>query len=200
VTLGAVAGGFKLEASAFRGREPDQNRFDIESPTLDSHSFRASWNPTPEWSLQISRGRLTSPEQLEPEVDVDRTTASAILAQDWEGGHAELMVAWGQNRKRHGNATEAITTELALELLGRHTLFTRLERVEKDELFEETSPFADRTFPVYKSGLGYRFDFRKGAPRIGLGATVSEIWVPGTIRDAYGDDTRAVLLFTRVAL
>ena len=34
-TLGYVVGGVKLEASAFRGREPDQNRADIETGRLD---------------------------------------------------------------------------------------------------------------------------------------------------------------------
>src|SRR5581483_9098576 len=43
-TLGYVWNQFKLETSAFRGREPDQFRYDIETPKLDSYSFRASWN------------------------------------------------------------------------------------------------------------------------------------------------------------
>src|SRR5687768_2320289 len=32
VTAGVVVNNWKLEASAFRGREPDQHRFDIEPP------------------------------------------------------------------------------------------------------------------------------------------------------------------------
>ena len=36
VTAGVVLDNWKLEASAFRGREPDQHRFDIEAPKLDS--------------------------------------------------------------------------------------------------------------------------------------------------------------------
>ncbi len=46
VTAGWVVNNWKIEASAFRGREPDQNRTDIEAPKLDSWSTRLSWNPT----------------------------------------------------------------------------------------------------------------------------------------------------------
>ena len=79
LTAGAVVDRVKVEASAFRGREPDQNRWDIESPWLDSYSFRLSVNPTEHWATQVSYGRLQSPEQLEPDVDQERTTASAMV-------------------------------------------------------------------------------------------------------------------------
>ena len=54
VALGYITGGFKLEGSAFRGREPDENRYDIETGKLDSASVRLSYIPTPDWSLQVS--------------------------------------------------------------------------------------------------------------------------------------------------
>src|SRR5207253_4663309 len=44
ITLGTVVDTWKFEASAFRGREPDQYRFDIEAPQLDSVSTRVTWN------------------------------------------------------------------------------------------------------------------------------------------------------------
>ena len=40
VTAGLVHGPWKLEGSGFRGREPDQKRYDLESPRLDSASVR----------------------------------------------------------------------------------------------------------------------------------------------------------------
>src|SRR5258705_4215647 len=80
LTAGAVVGAAKLEASAFRGRGPDENRYGIESPKLDSQSFLASLDPTSSRALQASYWRLHSPEQLETDVHQDRTTASAIFA------------------------------------------------------------------------------------------------------------------------
>jgi len=38
LTAGVVLDTWKFEASAFRGREPDQHRYDIEAPKLDSYS------------------------------------------------------------------------------------------------------------------------------------------------------------------
>src|SRR5207237_817749 len=81
VTAGLVLDNWKVEASAFRGREPDQHRFDIEAPKLDSASARLSWNPTRELSMQVSFGHLHSPEQLAPNVNEDRITASATYTR-----------------------------------------------------------------------------------------------------------------------
>jgi len=201
LTAGAVSGGLKLEASAFRGREPDQNRFDIESPKLNSYAFRASLNPAPGWALQISRGRLTSPEELEPDVDVDRTTASILHARDWESGHWESMVAWGRNQKRPGSSLDAFTAESALMLRTRHTLFARFERVQKDELFESGDPRAGVGYWVGEASAGYRFDVRaSGRPRIGLGVIGSLVSVPPEIREAYGRNPTAVMVFTHFQL
>jgi hypothetical protein len=196
-----VAGPAKLEASAFRGREPDENRFDVESPKLDSHSFRASWNPSPAWALQASYGRLKSPEQLEPDVDVDRTTASAIHAAQWGAGHWETTLAWGRNRSRPGPTLDAITLESAAQLGGRHTLFARAERVEKNELFSEGDPRERQVFEVGQVSAGYRFDFwRSEHVAIGLGALGSVSIVPRAIRDAYGDDPTSGIVFGHVEL
>ena len=75
-TAGYVWDRFKLEGSLFTGREPDSERWNFDSPKFDSYSTRLSWNPTPDWALQASWGRVKSPEELEPDVDADRTTAS----------------------------------------------------------------------------------------------------------------------------
>jgi len=201
LTLGGVSGGLKLEASAFRGREPDQNRFNIESPKLDSYAFRASINPTKVWALQLSRGRLKSPEQLEPDIDVDRTTASIMHAHEWGTAHWETMAAWGRNKKRPGTTLDALDAETALELKARHTLFARLERVQKDELFEGSDPRAGNSYWVGKASAGYRFDFSSpGRPRIGVGVLGSLISVPREIRDAYGRNPTAVMAFTHLEL
>ena len=66
VTVGYSAPRWQVEASTFRGREPDQHRWDIERPSLDSWSVRATWTPSPALAMQVSHGWLKSPEQLEP--------------------------------------------------------------------------------------------------------------------------------------
>ena len=76
ITAGVDRGPIDLEASLFRGREPDEHRDDLEFGALDSWSVRVSARPTNRWLLQASHGLLHEPEQLEPG-NQRRTNASA---------------------------------------------------------------------------------------------------------------------------
>src|SRR5207302_8507819 len=80
VTAGFIHDRFKIEASRFRGREPDQHRYNIETGALDSTAVRLSWNPNRNWALQVSWADVKSPEQLEPDQNIRRWSASAIYA------------------------------------------------------------------------------------------------------------------------
>jgi uncharacterized cupredoxin-like copper-binding protein len=197
LTLGYVHGGVKLEASAFRGREPDENRYDIETGKLDSASARLSWNPTREWALQVSYGRLKSPEELHPDVDVDRTTASAI----YQTGRTQTTLAWGRNAPRgggHDHATSAYLLESALRL-SEHTFFGRAEYVEKNELFPPDDPRAEEIFRVAKVSLGYVYDIVGERFKVGFGGLVSRYRIPEALKDVYGNPT-SFMLFARVRI
>ena len=202
LTAGAVVDRVKVEASAFRGREPDENRWNIETPKLDSHSFRLSVNPTDHWSLQASYGRIHSPEQLEPDVNQDRTTASAIYDGIFgDTGRWEGMFAWGRNRNQPGHLLDAFTAEAAASFSERHTVFARAERVEKDELFLEPDPRAGETFTVGEMTAGYRYDFlRQEHSAIGLGVSGTVSQVPRELSDPYGDTPFSVVVFLHAAL
>src|SRR4029079_400891 len=78
LTAGVFRDGWKLEASRFHGREPDEHRYDIETGALDSTAVRLSWNPTENWSLQTSWADVKSPEQLDPDENQTKWSASAI--------------------------------------------------------------------------------------------------------------------------
>ncbi len=199
VTLGAVQGDLKLETSLFKGREPDEKRYDVESPKLDSHSFRASWNPGPNWALQGSFGRLHSPEQLTPEVDTDRTILSAICNRPRPGGNRQATFAWGQNRNRPGNRLDAFLLEGALAR-ERHTWLGRIERVEKDELFPPTDPRSEEVFIVSKLSGGYAYDLWRN-PRLsgGLGALGTVALLPSGLTEVYGDMPFSGSVFLRAA-
>jgi hypothetical protein len=206
LTFGVLTGGvvlerMKLEVSAFRGREPNEDRWDIETPKLDSRAIRFSVNPAPEWSLQASRGRLVSPEQLDPDVDVDRTTVSVIHERVWPAAHAQATLAWGRNENRPGPSLDAVLLEGALEWGDAHTLFGRAERIEKNELFPEGDPRAGEIFDVGAVTLGYRWDgWRYGALRWGLGGAGTLVAVPHALTSAYGSSPASGLLFLHAAL
>ena len=206
VTTGLVYDRVKLEASAFTGREPNAYRWDLDHPRFDSWSVRASWNPTADLSLQASTGRLASPEQLEPDVDQRRTTASATWNRpfSWRGvgGYWQTTGAWGRNAKRPGTTTDAFLLDSAVSH-GAHTVFGRLERVDKDELFANApaSPLHDRVFGVGKASLGYAYTV--GLPKrlyLDLGGLVSRYDLPRALQAAYGADPTSAMLFTRLTL
>jgi hypothetical protein len=201
LTAGAVVDRIKVEASAFRGREPDEERWNIESPKLDSHSFRFSFNPTAAWALQVSHGRISSPEQLEPDVDQDRTTASVIHDGRWSGGYWEGTLAWGRNRNEPGHTLDALTAEVAAQIGEVHMVFVRGEHVEKDELFPGPDPRAGETFPVSEMTAGYRYDFWRSEHLVtGIGGLGTLALVPRRLDDAYGRTPASALVFIRLAL
>jgi hypothetical protein len=202
LTAGAVLDRVKFEASTFRGREPDENRWDIETPKLDSHAFRMSVNPTDHWALQVSYGRLKSPEQLEPEVDQDRITASAMWDGTWgDTGRWEGTLAWGENHNRPGHTLDAFTAEAAFESGERHTIFARAEHVMKDELFVAPDPRAGQVYDVGEITTGYRYDFlRRDHVAVGVGGAGTLTLIPGDLESAYGATPASVLLFLHAAL
>ena len=66
VTTGFILDRFKIEGSAFNGREPNEKRYTIQPAALDSWSFRASLASNRNWTAQYSYGRLMHPEAPEP--------------------------------------------------------------------------------------------------------------------------------------
>ena len=79
ITTGVRSARWNAEASAFNGREPDENRTDFDLGALDSYSARFSVAPTSTTVLQVSAGRLNDAEREAglPPNDVTRVTASA---------------------------------------------------------------------------------------------------------------------------
>jgi hypothetical protein len=92
----------KLEGSIFNGREPNSERWNVDKLKLDSYSVRATVNPTPNWSVQGSLGFLKAPEQLHPNQDLLRMTASIthnrVLGGNSSWGNWQTMAAWGRNK------------------------------------------------------------------------------------------------------
>jgi hypothetical protein len=201
-TLGWVRGPLKLEGSVFTGREPDQDRTDIESPKMDSWSGRVSLNPTPNWAFQASYGHLHSPEQLEPEVDTDRTTVSAIYDHPLTDGNWQTTFAWGRNHRSPGTTTDGYLLESAATC-GRSTLFARAEKLGNDELFgrsfEETGDTrAGKVFTVGKFSLGYLYDLiSTDTGKLGVGAVGSVALMPIGVRDVYGKTPFSWMGFVR---
>jgi hypothetical protein len=201
VTLGYVRGDLRVEGSVFHGREPDQYRYRIEPGALDSQSVRLSYNPTQNWSLQVSHGRIKSPEALAPDVDVRRTTASASYNARLARGLWQTTAAWGRNASQPGKSLNGYLVESAVTLDDLHTFFGRLERVAKDELFDDGAPQAGQTFAVSKLSLGYIRDFTLATHlKLGVGALVSAYSTPNSLDSVYGAHPTSYMIFARLKL
>ena len=198
-TVGVTRHAVKLEASLYNGREPDQYRYNFDPPRFDSYALRASYNPAPNWTFQASFGRLRSPEQLEPKVNQERATVSATYNRNWNGNQWQTMLAWGRNVNKPGHALNGVLLESTVALNDKHTLFGRLERVRKDELFLPGQPLAGTVFEVGEGSLGYIYDFYHGSHlKAGLGAMGSADVVPRSLKSAYGSTPLSALLFLRL--
>jgi hypothetical protein len=202
VTAGYVWGPVKLEASDFTGREPNQNRWDLDHPRFDSWSVRGTLNPTRNLSMQVSTGYLKSPEQLEPNVDQRRTTASATYNLPLKGGNWQSLLAWGRDQNLPGHTLDAYLAETAAAF-GRHTLFGRAEWAQKDELFDDdpTNPLYRHVFDVAKLSVGYFYTLpTRWHVATDVGGLVSKYGLPSSLTPYYGSDPTSFMLFTRFKL
>jgi hypothetical protein len=197
VTAGLVVGEVKIEGSRFNGREPDQHRYDIETGPLDSTALRLSWNPTPNLSLQASWAHLVGPEQLEPDENSTRWSASAIYTRPIGGnGWWSTTLAWGR-RSSGDRQLDAFALESAAGL-GLWTLFGRAEAAENEELTFAGGHHGP-AYDVGKVSLGAVRDFRI-APhvRFGVGGLYAFNFVPSPLRALYGGQPNGAMAFIRL--
>ena len=131
-TLGLRYKQFKLEGSNFTGREPDQYRYNFDRPRADSWAGRLNWNPTSSLALQVSHAYIKSPEDLHPDENVQRTTASILHSRSWgERRFIASSLIWGLNQGSGHGGEHAVLAETNLTL-GRPTFYGRYEFVQKD--------------------------------------------------------------------
>jgi hypothetical protein len=201
-SFGVVTTGFriervKLEGSAFNGHEPNEERWSIQPAALDSWSGRVSVAPTRDWTAQYSIGHLDHPEALEP-WNQWRQTASVEYNHPLAVGNWATSLVWG---RVHEVATttrlNGYLLESTLNFLRRDYVFTRMELVDKNELFSEAA-----THPAYRIGAytfgGVRDLVRTRAWQLGLGGDVTFYSKPGVLDAAYGVHPVSFQIFLRV--
>ncbi len=193
ITFGVVTAGFthkniKFEASAFKGTEPDENRWNFDAPKLNSFSGRLSWNPTKEWAFQVSHAYLKYPERSEPDLKVmRRTTASAIFNKkiNDDTNWSNSMI-WGQNHSDEGRSNSFLF-ESNYEF-DKNAVFGRFEQVQKNahELVLP-APHPEGNFWVGAYSLGYLRELVKGKGiDVGIGAMATFNTNPDSISGFYG--------------
>jgi len=132
ITAGIAYRIIRLEASGFHGREPDEFRWNIDSGPIDSWSTRVTINPGRNWSMQYSVGRLASPEELHPEEDVLRMTASVMYNRPLTRGNWASSLVWGRNSDLgHHQIFNSYLAETTLRFCDRNYVWGRIENVDR---------------------------------------------------------------------
>jgi hypothetical protein len=198
VTAGVYGERWKLEGSLFNGREPDEERKDLDLASLSSFAGRIWWLPNERWAVQASAGQLNDAEPAhtpgEPRVDVTRYTASATYQERLgERGLWATTAAVGRSVEEE-SGTNAVLLESSVTLRERHTFFGRAEWAEKagHDLGLESPALESLTYDLSTVAVGYTVhlpQFRGWLP--GVGARGSLSFVPGTLEPFYGSRTPA---------
>ncbi len=184
---GVERSGWRLEGSWFHGREPDDNRTDLDLGPLDSYAARFSWTHGG-WSAQMSGGRLKKPEAITP-YDADKLTASVGYTSTGDRRALSWLAAFGQNREIHGNL-EAYLLEASLRATPVDTTYMRLESVAKDILdvgFHVGVFHRHRQSQVSAFTAGYvRRVLTIDAGSLGIGGDITVYRVPLNLQEPYG--------------
>lgn len=201
ITGGAETAALTIEASAFHGREPDEDRIAIEFGPIDSYASRLTWR-FGSWQAQASYGHLKFPDPTEF-TDVDRTTASLAYTSRDRARPLSALVAVGINREPALRVTTpAVLGEIAWHASSTDLIYARGEWLEKDILnaggydppgFAGVHPLS--TIGAFTGGYA-RTIVTNRAGRFRAGADVTVYVVDPNLKDAYGRPVSMHLLFT----
>ncbi len=200
VTAGITHGMVRVEASGFHGAEPNENRWYIGSGAIDSYSGRVTVSPNANWSGQVSAGRLTKPEALEPG-DQTRAEASVTYNRPYAGGNWATSAIWGRVHKTvSGDNLNGYTLESVARWAQKNYITGRIELDDKDELLAGITGMP-REFRIGAYTIGYTRDFYI-VPRIatGLGVNFTTYSMPGALVPYYGQRPVAGMVFLRFKL
>lgn len=193
---------FKLDGSIFTGREPNEERYDFDKPRFDSYSYRLTANPTRELSLQVSRAFIKSPEELNPDEDVWRTTASVthILPLAGENQFISSTAIWGYNDSSGGHQENSFTIEPNLQL-NRLAIYGRYEWIEKSSeelLIEEFGE--ERLFAINALTLGVNYTIlRECKTNLAIGAQGSLYMADSILDPIYGKNPMSAEIYIRMS-
>jgi len=197
ITTGLVIDRFKFEGSVFNGREPNEKRYSIQFAALDSWSARLSVAPSRNWAAQYSYGRLEHPEALEPGSE-RRQTASLEYVRPFGRGSWATSAVWGRKHKEIDNRNlNSYLLESTLNFLQRNYVFSRLELVDKDELFPNKPLHPSYRIGGYTIG-GARDLIHNSSWQLALGADATLYSKPPALNPTYGRNPVSFQVFLRL--
>jgi hypothetical protein len=201
-TLGVRLGKAKLEFSSFTGREPNEKRFDFDKPRFDSWSTRLSFNPSPQWAMQVSHGFLESPEELHPGEDVRKTTASFIYSKKLSNESLlNVTGIWGLNKVKGHDGENAFLLEGSWRKnrLALHARYEHVQKSAEELLLEEPEFDHDAIFPVNALTAGFNYDLLNlNRIKVAGGAQLSMYMADNRLNNLYGRNPMAFEVYLRL--
>lgn len=206
ITAGWTYGIARVEASGFHGREPNENRWNIDQGAIDSWSTRLTVQPGQNWSAQYSYGYLTSPEQLYPSENQTRATASMMYNHPSSRGNLAGTLLWGRTRSIPDNAKlNSYLLELTWKFDERNYLWTRIENAGRtNELLigENPLPPGFQEAPLTHV-QAYTFGYDREILHLphlssALGAQMTVYAVGDPLKPIYGSDPIGGNIFLRI--
>ena len=197
VTAGLAKGPLQIEVTQFTGREPDQHRYDLETPNLNSTALRLTWAVNDHLTAQASWAHQVSPEQLAPEEDLQRRSVSFDYNQAFKAGTLYSTLAYGFKEVEHSKdkPTEAYLFENTFKFNNKWMALGRYERVYNNELVH------DSAYWVAKTEIGAIRTFKLGHDMtLGLGLVRQFNTVPDALKPIYGDHPNGTVAFLQLKI
>jgi hypothetical protein len=199
ITTGLIYDRFKIEGTVFNGREPDERRYDFDFGALDSFSGRLQFAPSENWAMQYSYGHLRHPEALE-HGNINRQSASVMYNRAISDGNWATSLIWGRNRKTNINTIQnSYLLESTLNFATKNYVFTRMELVDKDELFPlGGAPAGQENFRIGEYTFGAVRDVvQNSIGNFGVGAELIFYSKPSPLDAVYGKNPVGFEIFVR---
>jgi hypothetical protein len=197
ITTGLDVNRFRIEGSVFNGREPDEKRYTIQFAPLDSWSARLSVAATRNWTAQYSYGRLEHPEALEPGSQ-RRQTASVEYVRPFARGSWATSMVWGRVHKVFDDHNlNGYLLETTANFKLRNYAFSRIELVDKDELFPDNPLHPSYRIGAYTFGVA-RDLVQSRLWQLALGGEFTFYSKPATLDSAYGKNPVSFQVYLRV--
>jgi hypothetical protein len=192
VTAGYSSKVLSLEASMFHDSISTGDHTEFDDGDFDSQSVRLTLMPTPNMSVQVSRGELGEDELTKRDI----TSASLGYATN----NIAATALWTRRERENRPAVTSMGFELAVRA-ARSTVMARVESVDRpQDLFLDQDPFDIAVERTSHFTVGYLFDVvNSNRYRAGAGVNIDYHTNTHELEDSalYGHKPQSIYAFLR---